>query len=133
MQYSTVVVFLKMVNLSLSAFFVLRLLLLLCPIFPIFDIIRIFLKITGSATFMCLIIVTRNGKIVWKHGRSTSMLSWNLTEQPKIPGIIVKNMTCSVEDHPYWGDFHAIMDKKEADMLQIVKTWNWKWIFQHQI
>ena len=30
------------------------------------------------------------------------------------------------------GAFHAIMDKIEADILQIAKKWNWKWIFMHQ-
>ena len=30
------------------------------------------------------------------------------------------------------GAFHAIMEKIEADILQIAKKWNWKWIFIHQ-
>ena len=29
-------------------------------------------------------------------------------------------------------DFHAIIDKTKADILQIAKKWNWKLIFIHQ-
>ena len=25
------------------------------------------------------------------------------------------------------GDFHALLDKMNADMLQSKKKWNWKW------
>ena len=30
------------------------------------------------------------------------------------------------------GASYVIMDKTEADILQITKNWNWKWIFIHQ-
>ena len=30
------------------------------------------------------------------------------------------------------GAFHAIIDKVEADILQIEKKWNWKLMFIHQ-
>ena len=35
-------------------------------------------------------------------------------------------------DQPLARAFHAIMDEIEADILQIAKKWNWKWIFIHQ-
>ena len=41
-------------------------------------------------------------------------------------------MASSEGDQRLAGSFYAIMDKIEADILQIAKKWNWKWIFIHQ-
>ena len=41
-------------------------------------------------------------------------------------------MASSEEDQLPAGAFHAIIDKMEADILQIAKKWNWKWIFIDQ-
>ena len=57
-----------------------------------------------------LIIVIRNGKIVW-----------NLTNDPKHRGSILKNMASSEGDQLLAGAFHAIMGKIEAGILQIAK------------
>ena len=51
-------------------------------------------------TFMCLITVTRNGKIVGETQAVYIYAILKFTEQPKILGIIFKNMTCS-EGHPF--------------------------------
>ena len=60
------------------------------------------------------------------------MVSWNLLDDPKHRGSILRNMANSEGDQLLAGAFHAIMDKIEADILQIAKKWNWKWIFIHQ-
>ena len=57
-----------------------------------------------------------------------SMVSWNLPNGPKHRGSFLKNMTRSDGDLLLTGAFHATMDKIEADVLQIAKKWNWKWI-----
>ena len=44
------------------------------------------------------------------------------TERPKTS----RNMASSEENQILAGAFHAIMDKIEADKLQIAKKWNWK-------
>ena len=42
------------------------------------------------------------------------------TERPKTPGFIFKtSMTCIEGDEILGGDFHAILDKIEVDMLQV--------------
>ena len=41
-------------------------------------------------------------------------------------------MSTSEGDQLPAGAFHTIMDKIEADSLQIAKKWNWKCIFIHQ-
>ena len=71
-------------------------------------------------------MVKRNGKIVWKHGRRNLFGTLKITEWAKTPMINIKNMASSEEDQPLTGAFHAIMEKTEDDMLQIVKKWNWK-------
>ena len=63
---------------------------------------------------------------------NTGLLHRNLfgilkfTEQPKTPGLILKNMASSEGDQLLAGAFHAIMGKIEAGMLQIAKKQNWK-------
>ena len=47
---------------------------------------------------------------------------------PRHRGSLFKNMACTERDQLLGGDFYAIMDKIEADMLQMTKKWNWKWI-----
>ena len=37
-------------------------------------------------------------------------------------------MVCSEGDQLLGADFHAVLGKVEADMLQITKEWNWEWI-----
>ena len=41
-------------------------------------------------------------------------------------------MACTKRDQLLGGDLHAILDKIKADMLQITKNWNQKWLVQHQ-
>ena len=41
-------------------------------------------------------------------------------------------MASSEGDQLLAGAFHAIVDKIETDILQIVKKWNWISIFTHQ-
>ena len=47
-------------------------------------------------------------------------------------GSILKNMASSEGDQLLAADFHAIVDKIEADILQIANKWNLKLIFIHQ-
>ena len=61
-----------------------------------------------------------------------SSVSSNLLNGPKHQGSILRNMASSEGDQLLVGSFHAIMDKIEADILQIAKTWNWKSILIHQ-
>ena len=66
----------------------------------------------------------KNGKIVWKHGQSKEKspcyLEVYLTSQ--ISGHHFKeNMACSEGDQLLVGDLHAVLDKREADMLLITK------------
>ena len=70
------------------------------------------------------IIVTRKGKIVWKH----SMLCFEFTKRPKTPGITSKNMAFPKGNKLFAGDFRANLDETNADMVQFKKRWNWKWI-----
>ena len=53
------------------------------------------------------------------------LLSLSLPNGPKHPGSILRNMTSSAGNELLAGSFHAIMDKIEADILQIANTWNW--------
>ena len=73
-------------------------------------------------------IVKRNRKIVWKHASSHRNLFGILkfTKRPKTPGIFLINMASPEGEQLLVGVFHAIMDKIEADILQIAKKWNWK-------
>ena len=41
-------------------------------------------------------------------------------------------MASSEVDQLLSGAFHVIINKIEADRLQIAKKWDWKWIFIHQ-
>lgn len=41
-------------------------------------------------------------------------------------------MASSEEDQLGAGAFYDIMDKIDADILQIPKKWNWNWVFTHQ-
>ena len=61
-----------------------------------------------------------------------SLVSWNLPNGPKHWGSILRNMASSEGDQLLKGAFHAILDKIEADILQIAKKWNGLWIFTHQ-
>ena len=56
------------------------------------------------------------------------MLYWNLVNSPKHRGSFIYNMSCTKGNQLLEGDLHAIMDKIEADILQITKEWNRKWI-----
>ena len=57
---------------------------------------------------------------------------FKFTEQLKTPWINIKNMAISKGDQLLAADFHALMDKIAADILQIAKKWNWKLTFTHQ-
>ena len=56
------------------------------------------------------------------------MLSWNLVNGPKHWGSFLDNMVCTNGNQLLEGDLHAILDKIDADILQITKEWNRKWI-----
>ena len=56
------------------------------------------------------------------HKNLLGILKFN--KRPKTPGIILRNMTSSEGDQLLAGAFHAIVDKIEIDILQIVKKWN---------
>ena len=78
---------------------------------------------------MVLIIVTRNGKIVWKNLIEISIIMLKFTEQPKTPGITFKkNMGFPERNKLFVCDLRANMDETSADMVQFTKSWNWKWI-----
>ena len=55
-----------------------------------------------------------------------SVVSWNLPNGPKHQGSILRNMASFKTDQVVLGVFRAIMDKTEADILQIAKNWKWK-------
>ena len=93
--------------------------------------IKFFLKNKLEFFFFIDIIVTRNGKIVWKHIQ-ISLVSWNLPNSPKHWGSILRNMASSERNQLLVGAFHAVVDKTEADILQITKNWKWIWVFIHQ-
>ena len=61
-----------------------------------------------------------------------SLTSWNIPNGLKHWGSILRKIASCKVDQLLPGAFHDIMDKIEADILQIAKTWNWKWIFIHQ-
>ena len=60
------------------------------------------------------------------------MLCWNLVNGPKHRGSFLDNMVCTKRNQLFEGNLHAILDKIEADILQITKEWNRKWIVLHQ-
>ena len=73
----------------------------------------------------CLRIVKRNNNTIRKQGSSTKkifILSWNLLNARNHQGLFLKNMVCSVGDQLLGGDFDAVMDKTQADRLQITKN-----------
>ena len=37
-------------------------------------------------------------------------------------------MGCPEESQLLGGDFYAVLDEVDADILQTRKKWNWKWI-----
>lgn len=53
------------------------------------------------------------------------MLNLSLPKGLKNQGLIFKDMACPVGDKLLRGDFHTVLDKKEADILQITKKWNY--------
>ena len=80
-------------------------------------------------------IVTKKQKDTletWAVYREISLVSWELLNGPKQRGSILRNMVNSEGDQLLAGALHAIMEKIEADTLQIAKKWNWIWIFIHQ-
>ena len=56
------------------------------------------------------------------------MLGWNLVNGPKHWGSFYDNMAYTKGNQLLKGDLHAIPDTIEADILQITKEWNRKWI-----
>ena len=58
-----------------------------------------------------------------------SIVSWSLPNGTKHLGLFLKNVASSKGDQLLTGAFHAIKDKTDADILQIAKKLNWKWIF----
>ena len=66
--------------------------------------------------------------------RKDSLETWAIYKEismncPKHRGSLLKSMAGSERDQLLARTFDAIMDKIEADLLQIIKKWNWKWIF----
>ena len=51
---------------------------------------------------------------------------WKFTKWPKTSGITFKNKAFSEGNQPFAGDFHAVEDKTNAEMLEFTKKWNWK-------
>ena len=37
-------------------------------------------------------------------------------------------MACPEENQLLRGDFYAVLDEMDADILQNTKKWNWEWI-----
>ena len=69
----------------------------------------------------------------WKNSQETQavhievrMLCWNLVKAPRHRGSFLDNMACTKGNQLLEGDLHAIVDKIEADILQITKEWNRK-------
>ena len=56
------------------------------------------------------------------------MLCWNLVNSPKHQGSFLDNMACTKGHQLLECELHVILDKIEADILQITKEWNRKWI-----
>ena len=54
-----------------------------------------------------------------------SLVFLNLSNGPKHWGSTLRNTVNSKGDQPLAGAFHAIMDKIEADILQIAEKWSW--------
>ena len=48
------------------------------------------------------------------------------TEQPKTPGITLKNMAFPEGNKLFVGDLRANLDETNADMVQFTKRWNWR-------
>ena len=59
--------------------------------------------------------------------KEISVVSRNLPNGAKYRRSILKNMASPKGDQPLAGAFHAVMEKIEADVLQIA-TRKWKWI-----
>lgn len=53
------------------------------------------------------------------------MLCWNLGNDPKNWASVLKTVACTKGDQLLEGSFHSILDKIEANMLQITENWNW--------
>ena len=47
---------------------------------------------------------------------------------PKHRVSLLKNMTFTKGNQLFVGDFHLVLDKINADILQFTKKSNWKWI-----
>ena len=63
----------------------------------------------------------------WKHGLSTyRSLCYLEIYRTSLNTLyhLEKNMDFSKKHHLLLGNFHAIFDKIETDMIQIIKTWN---------
>ena len=64
----------------------------------------------------------------WKHGLSTHRSLCSLeTYRTSLNAWyhLEKNMDFSKKHLLLLGNFHAIFDKIETDMIQIIRTWNW--------
>ena len=68
-------------------------------------------------TYEWQIILIRNGETAWKHEPPTQKSLWYLK---------IYQTVQNTEDQLLVGTFHAIMDKIEADILQIAKRWDQK-------
>ena len=80
----------------------------------IFNYKTMFIIIWRQAEIFSFIIVTRNGKIVWKHVAvliEISLLCWNFSSGPKHRRSLEKNMTFSEGNQLFAGDFHALLDE----------------------
>ena len=79
-----------------------------------------------------IFIRNENSLETWAVYIEISLVSWNLPNGLRHWGSILRNMASSEGNQLLIGAFHAIMDKTEADILQIAKKWTWKWIFIYQ-
>ena len=56
------------------------------------------------------------------------MLCWNLENGPKHRGWLQKNIAFPEVNKLFTSDFRANLNETNADMIQFIKSWNWKWI-----
>ena len=57
-----------------------------------------------------------------------SKLCWSLPRVPKQQGLLQKKYAICWRDKLFAGDLRVNLVEKNADMVQITKRWNWKWI-----
>ena len=49
-------------------------------------------------------------------------------KRPKTPGMTAFNIAFPEVNKLFTSDFRANLNETNADMIQFIKSWNWKWI-----